>query len=134
MPSAREVWERAHERVREYDLEGFAEMFAADGVMEMPFAPEGISRRLVGREEIRRVLAPAARASREAGRRILGYSSVVVHQTTDPEVIVVEFDLDGEVTATGERYRYSYVQVVRVRGGEIVLLRDYIDPRVFARG
>lgn len=128
----REVWEEAHRYVRDYDLDGFAGMFAADGVMELPFAPPGVPRRLEGREQIRRILAPAGRASREAGRRILGYSSVVVHETADPEVIVVEFDLDGEVTDSGEQYQLSYIQVVRVRDGEIVFFRDYMNPQAMA--
>ena len=131
--SAREVWEQSHRHVQAYDLDGFADMFAPDGVLELPFAPAGVPRRLSGREEIRRFLAPAGRAARQAGRRIVGYSSVVVHETTDPEVIVAEFDLDGEVSATGETYQLSYIQVLRVRAGQIVSMRDYMDPRVFAR-
>lgn len=130
--SPRAVWERSHQHVQSYDLERFADMFAIDGVLELPFAPAGVPRRLDGREAIRRFLAPAGRAAREAGRRIVGYSSVVLHQSTDPEVVVAEFDLDG-VTATGETYRLSYIQVVRVRDGRIVHMRDYMDPRVFAR-
>ena len=37
--SRREVWEQAHEHVRVYDLDAFADMFAPDGVLELPFAP-----------------------------------------------------------------------------------------------
>jgi uncharacterized protein len=129
--SPREVWEQAHRHVRTYDLARFAEMFAENGVMEMPFAPHGVQRRLEGREAIRRALVPAAEAAKRAGRRIVSYSDVVIHETTDPEVIVVEFDLNGIIEPTAERYCYSYIQVMRARRGEIVLLRDYIDPRVF---
>ena len=129
----REVWEQAHQHVREYDLGAFADMFAPDGVLELPFAPPGIPRRLEGREAIRGFLAPAGEAARSAGRRINGYSSVVVHETTDPEVIIAEFDLDGEIVTTGETYQLSYIQVMMVRNGWIVWMRDYMDPRVFSR-
>jgi ketosteroid isomerase-like protein len=129
----REVWEQAHQHVRAYDLGAFADMFAPDGVLELPFAPPGIPRQLNGRESIREFLAPAGEAARSAGRRIKGYSSVVVHEATDPEVVIVEFDLDGEIVATGETYQLSYIQVLRVRNGRIVWMRDYMDPRVFAR-
>lgn len=57
----------------------------------------------------------------------------MVHETTDPEVIIVEFGLDGEIVSTGETYQLSYIQVVRVRNGRIVWMRDYMDPRVFSR-
>jgi ketosteroid isomerase-like protein len=128
-PSA--LWERAHELVQEYDLGAFADLFAADGVMEFPFAPPGTPRRLVGPQEIRATLVPAGERARQAGRRILRYSPVVVHETADPEVIVAEFDLHGE-TADGESYEISYVQVLRAREGRIVSLRDYIDYRALA--
>ena len=127
--STHTIWERAHEFVKAYDLGPFADMFAADGVMELPFAPHGVPRRLEGREAIRRFLIPAGEAAKRSGRRILGYSNVIVHETTDPDVIVVEFDLHG-ASDTGP-YQYAYIQVMRVRDGEIALLRDYIDPRVF---
>jgi len=42
-------------------------------------------------------------------------------------------DLDGEIAATGETYRLSYIQLLRVRNGQIAWMRDYMDPRVFAR-
>ena len=132
-PNPYDVWERAHRYVRAYDLDRFAESFSPDGVLELPFAPEGVPTRLCGREEIRRFLTPAGDAARAAGRRITGYRNIVVHEATDPEVVVVEFDLDGEIPATGEAYRLSYIQVLRVRSGEILHMRDDMDPRVFAR-
>lgn len=127
------MWEQAHQHVREYDLDAFADMFAPDGVLELPFAPSSIPRRLSGREAIRGFLAPAGEAARSAGRRIKEYSSVVVHETTDPEIIIAEFDLDGEIVGTGETYQLSYIQVLRARNGQIVWMRDYMDPRVFSR-
>lgn len=127
------MWEQAHQHVRVYDLDAFADLFAPDGVLELPFAPPGIPRRLNGREAIRDFLAPAGEAARRAGRRITGYSSVVVHEATDPEVVIAEFDLDGEIVATGETYQLSYIQVLRVRNGRIIWMRDYMDPRVFSR-
>jgi len=123
--SPREVFERAHVHVRDYDLERFADMFASDGTLEFPFAPEGTPRRLEGRDQIRRVMAVAGQRARQSGRRITHYDPVLVHETTDPEVIVVEFDLHGE-ESTGS-YTLSFIQVLRVRGGRIAEMRDYID-------
>jgi uncharacterized protein len=126
-PSPRDILERALDRVRAYDLDGFADLFVEDGVIEYPFAPSGALRRLQGREEIRRVLGEAAASPRRAGRRVTKIGSLVVHQTVDPDVIVAEFDLEGEIVATGQAYRLPYIQVLRVRDGRIVSLRDYID-------
>lgn len=126
----REVFELLHERVRDdYDMDGQADLYAQDGVLELPFALPVMPRRLRGREEIRGFLRAAGRRARQAGRRIVRYDPIVVHETADPEVIVAEFDLHGEVAGTGETYRLSFIQVLGVRGGEIVSMRDYFDPR-----
>ena len=137
--SPREIFERLHERVRDdYDMDGQADLYAPDGVLELPFAPPGVPHRIWGREEIRAFLGAAGQRARQAGRRIVRYDPVVVHETADPEVIVAEFDLHGEVAATGEAYRMPFVQVMRVRGGEIVSMRDYFAtetvPAVFGGG
>ena len=44
----RDVIARAHAFVRAYDLQ-FADCFAVDGVLELPFAPRGMPRRIEGR-------------------------------------------------------------------------------------
>jgi ketosteroid isomerase-like protein len=54
------------------------------------------------------------------------FRSIVVHETVDPEVIVAEFVVHG-VTA-GHPYQFSNLQVMTVRNGEIVSLRDYWNP------
>jgi ketosteroid isomerase-like protein len=121
------VWDEALRFVRERDLDGYAGMFAPDGVVELPFPLPGMPRRIEGRDEIRPVLAPVWRAQREGGRRIEKYEPVVLDETHDPEIIVIEFDLHG-VEASGTPYRLSYVHVVTVRDGRIAVLRDYVDP------
>ena len=71
-------------------------------------------------------MMPRARYLVESGLRIERFDSLVVHETTDPEVVIAEFDQDFAVG--GSTHRVSLVQVVRVRGGEITLFRDYVDP------
>jgi ketosteroid isomerase-like protein len=125
------VWEEALRFVRERDLDGYAETFAPDGVVELPFPLPGMPRRIEGRQEIRRVLAPVWRAAKESGRRIEGWDPVTVHPTDDPEVVVIEFELKG-VEASGTPYRMSYVHVVTVRDGHIAVMRDYVDTHPIA--
>jgi ketosteroid isomerase-like protein len=50
-----------------------------------------------------------------------------VHETHDPEVIVVEFEAVGVEGDGTTRYALPFIQVVRVRAGEIVEQRDYFD-------
>ncbi|WP_341868002.1 nuclear transport factor 2 family protein [Amycolatopsis circi] len=51
-----------------------------------------------------------------------------VHQTTDPEVSIAEFELAGIAVATQKPYRLRYVVVLTVRDGLIRRYRDYWSP------
>jgi uncharacterized protein len=130
--SPREVFARLHERVRDdYDMDGQADLYAIDGVLEMPFAPSGMPSSVRGREAIRTLLVAAGQQARQSFRRIVRYDPLVIHDTADPEVIIAEFDVHGEVTTTGAVYRIPFIQVLRVRDGEIVSMRDYFSSQVF---
>jgi ketosteroid isomerase-like protein len=51
----------------------------------------------------------------------------MLHETADPEVIIVEFDLHGELRGTGRTYQLPCVQVFRIRDGAVVWFRDYFS-------
>jgi ketosteroid isomerase-like protein len=53
-------------------------------------------------------------------------ADIVVHEATDPEVIVAEFRYVGSVG--GRSFQVPCVFVMRVRDGEIVESHDYISP------
>jgi ketosteroid isomerase-like protein len=121
----REVWEHlvSHQLTR--DIGGWLDCFAADGVMEWPFRLQDVPARLEGREAIRAAVEPVWQRAKQANRRITGHEHVVFHQTTDPEVAIVEFDIVGE-TARGP-FRQKVVYVLRVRSGRVLLLREFVD-------
>jgi len=52
----------------------------------------------------------------------------VMHQSVDPEVVIVEFEASGTVVATGAPYRMRYIAVITVRNNEIQRYRDYWSP------
>lgn len=109
-----------------------ADLYAADGVMEFPFAPGGAPRRIEGQEAIRRLLVALGERARAAGARIdQERSSLVVYETQDPEVVIVEIEAHGEA-ADGTAFVRPYIQVYRVRDGRIVSMRDYLAPDVGA--
>ena len=77
---------------------------------------------------------PETRAAAEAGprprRRV---ANVTIHETTDPEVIVAEFEYQGTDPVSGAPYALPAIFVLRVRDGEIVSSRDYHDHLASAR-
>lgn len=107
----------------------FADLFAPDGVLRFPFAPPGMPREIHGRE--------AVRASRhaEAGQRALFTMhgvDMLVRETDDPEVVVVEIEHHGHSHVLGAPYRFRALGVMRVRDGLIVSYDDYMDPIAMA--
>ena len=121
----REIWEHlvSHQVTR--DLDGWVDSFAADGVMEFPFRLKGVPPRLEGQHAIRATLGPVWERAKKTNRRITGHERVVFHETTDPEVAIVEFDIVGE-TARGP-FRQAVVYLLRARGGRVLLLREFVD-------
>jgi uncharacterized protein len=60
-------------------------------------------------------------------------ANITIHETADPEVIVAEFEYRGTVPATGEPFALPGIFVMRVRDGQIVTSRDYVDHLGLAR-
>jgi ketosteroid isomerase-like protein len=81
------------------------------------------------RDELREHFRPTE-ASVRLHRRA---ANITIHETTDPEVIVAEFEYQGTVADTGEPYVQPGIFVLRVRNGEIVSSRDYFDHLTAAR-
>ena len=129
------VFHRVHERVRAYDDGFLDEFFAEDGVLELPFAPAPMPKRIVGREAVRALLAPRYRALRATGQHIAGYRNVRVHETTNPEVIVAEFEALAVPRGAGQAPRAEplpFAIVYRISRGRILLQRDYFDSLAMA--
>jgi len=98
-----------------------AALYAPDAVAEQPLmAPR--PGRVSGRDQIRAHFAAAA-----AGPLRLRARRVVVHVTSDPEVVIAEFDYEVHHSITDRTMTAANVQVVRVRDGQIVETRDYHD-------
>lgn len=106
----------------------FVEMMAEDGVMEFPFAPPGQVRRLAGRAAVARHLASLAGLI-----EFEAMIDLVVHDTRDEGVVVLEFGCKGRGVQTGAPYDQRYVSIITVRDGHIVRYLDYWDPLVVLR-
>jgi ketosteroid isomerase-like protein len=126
--TSREVVERILRAGREMDTGAFVDLIAPDGWVEWPHRPPGMPGRLEGRERIREFMT--ARANGLV--RFDEYRDTVIHETTDPEVVIVEYDVHGTVVPTGAPLRQRVIAVLRVRDGLVVSYRDYLDSLVLA--
>jgi ketosteroid isomerase-like protein len=57
---------------------------------------------------------------------------LVVHETEDPELVVLSWDYEVTATTTGATATVANVQFLRVRDGLIVHSRDFHDHARFA--
>lgn len=124
---ARAVFDRFLSASVDNRWDDLADCYAEDVVVELPFTPPGAPRLTRGREELRSRFKAAG-----ALRRLVKADNVVVHETSDPAVLVTEFDLHNEWLADGSAFVSSYVMVLTVRDGEIVESRDYSDTAASA--
>jgi ketosteroid isomerase-like protein len=105
------------------DFDAYLELFHDEIVFEFPFAPPGRPHRVEGKSALREYL------DRYPGRiEFVRLRELVVHETTDPEVVVFEMGIDGRHKETGEPYEMGYVSVVTVHEGKILRYRDYWNP------
>jgi len=122
-----DVLVRRRQLILNGDADGFADLFAPDAVIESAFAgPPGTPARLKGREAIREY----SRHLMASPLRLEDLEVVELYQAQDPEVVIVEIWTKGTVTTTGRSFTATSIQILRIREGHIVLVRDFADPRV----
>ena len=101
----------------------FIEMMAEDFVMEFPYARPGMKARIESRDAVVAYLMTVAGAV-----SVDTVDNVVVHETADPEVVIVEFQAQGRALKVDEPYVQNYISVIRARGGRMIHYKDYWNP------
>lgn len=101
-----------------------ADLYAPDVRIENPWAPPGVPRVSTGREELR-----ARMAQTEQLWSFDSVQDVVVHETADPEVVVLEYRVNATINASPiAKASLGFVSVMRIVDGLIVTARDYSNP------
>jgi len=126
----REIFARMRQQWLSNAVDPMGSLLADNAVVETPFAPPGRPRRFEGREEFL-AFAQAGRAGLPV--RFEECREIAVHDTADPEVIVVEYELSGTVTTTGRRAAAPFIGVLRVRDGQVAGWREYQDAVAIAQ-
>lgn len=126
--SAREVFLALVNGVAEGRWDELPGLYAEQTHVVHPFDPLRAPA-LRTRDELREHFRPTD-ASPRLHRRP---ADITIHETTDPEVIIAEFEYQGTVADTGEQFAQPAIFVLRVRDGEIISSRDYFDHLTAAR-
>lgn len=126
MTTARDVFDN----FRGYVLgEPHPELWAPDVVIESPFAAGG-PHRYEGRDNF---LAATKTARETLPVRFDDMRNVLVHETTDPNKIIVEYELVGTLLTTGEQRSALFIAVMEIRDGLLTLWREYQNTLAIAQ-
>ncbi|WP_191254847.1 nuclear transport factor 2 family protein [Amycolatopsis oliviviridis] len=119
MTTPHDVFATLSERVTARNWEALFDLYAEDAVVENPQRPP-VPARFEGRETLRKNFGGGfnVRMSR---------ADVLIHGTTDPEVIIAEYRNVGEALDSGKSFDIANIQLLRVRDGLIAHSRDYHD-------
>ncbi|GIH97644.1 hypothetical protein Psi01_82740 [Planobispora siamensis] len=101
----------------------------ADVIVEMPFAAPGRPSRIEGRAA---VLAFIRAGHAELPFRFDDCRALAVHDTADPDTIVVEYELAATMTETGVSAAAPFIGVLTACGGRIARWREYQNPLAIA--
>ncbi|MFD8394290.1 nuclear transport factor 2 family protein [Streptomyces sp. NPDC059680] len=126
--SPREVFLALVNGVAEGRWKELPDLYAEQTHVVHPFDPLRAAA-LRTRDELREHFRPTDSGPRLHRRA----TNITIHETTDPEVIVAEFEYRGTVEETGEPFVLPGIFVLRVRDGEIISSRDYFDHVTAAR-
>ncbi len=121
--------ERIFALIDAQETDALLDEFADDVVMELPFAPGKMPKRYDGKAAAREFITSVRDA-------FSSFSMTVdaVHQTADPNVVVVEHHADGVVAANGRPYDNRYVTFVTFNdAGKVVHGREDYDAGVVVR-
>jgi ketosteroid isomerase-like protein len=117
MTTPREVFQQLMDGTADQKWDQLPDLYAEDVVITHPLST-GPDARIDGREKVREHYA------RMAGfGGAMHVEDVVVHETTDPEVVIAELTYRG--TVGGTEVTMAAIRVMRVRDGLIVSSRDY---------
>ncbi|RPF38376.1 nuclear transport factor 2 family protein [Streptomyces sp. TLI_185] len=126
--SPREVFLALVNGVAEGRWKDLPDLYAEQTHVVHPFDPLRAAA-LRTRDELREHFRPTGAGPRLHRRA----TNITIHETTDPEIIVAEFEYQGTVEDTGEPFALPGIFVLRVRDGEIISSRDYFDHVTAAR-
>jgi ketosteroid isomerase-like protein len=121
--SPRDVLRRWRQAVVDQSVDDLRDLYCADAVHTFPFTRPGLPSRLEGRDEIMDWVAEGWRTGPLKYER---YLTIAIHDTADPDTIVVEQDVAGVSATTGE-FTLPNIFVLTVRDGRIAELRDYVN-------
>jgi hypothetical protein len=98
--------------------------FADDAVLELPYAPAGTPREIVGRDAVIDYISLLA--------DYIPPSIFVGHQfdtlASDPGHVIAWYSANTQLLTTGRDYANTYLTEIKIRDGKVTLYKEFFDP------
>ena len=114
------------QHIREYfdliatgDVDALARYWHEEIVFEAPFSFTGKPSRTVGKQEV------YDRLSTSFGLVSMAFHITEIYELIDPDRFLVEYNSDGHLLGSGERYQNSYITLVEMQDGLISRFREF---------
>jgi uncharacterized protein len=104
------------------DGEHFFDIVAADAIYEVLYDVPGWPHVIRGRTDLM-----AAFAGYVDNVALQSADKLIVHETNDGHVVVIEYEVHGTILATGVKYDNRFCSIIRIENRKIAHWRDYMD-------
>ncbi len=105
------------------DVDALAQYWHDEIVFEAPFSFTGKPSRTAGKQEV------FNRLSTSYGLVSMAFHITEIYELINPDRFLVEYDSDGHMLGSGERYQNSYITLVEMRDGLISRFREFYDSQ-----
>lgn len=107
---------------------GLLDLMSEDAVMEFPYALPGGPKQVVGRLALEKHLRPI-----EGLFTVESLTGPVVHRTSNSNVFILEYSVDGRIVSNSLPYDQAYISVITIKDKKIVHFKDYWNPLITQR-
>ena len=104
------------------DGEHYFDTFADDAIFESRYRFPGWPVTIRGRANLMTNLSGYGKSI-----QLHSADGLVVHRSQDRRVVILEYEVHGEIVSSGARYDNGLISVVTIENRRIVRWRDYMD-------
>jgi ketosteroid isomerase-like protein len=104
------------------DGEHYFDLMAEDAIYESRYHYPGWPSTIQGRANLMASLSGYGRSI-----KLHSADALVVHRSVDSRIVILEYEVHGEILSTGEPYHNRLISVITIENRKIVCWRDYMD-------
>ena len=105
------------------DVDALSQYWHDEIVFEAPFSFTGKPSRTEGKQEV------YDRLSTSYGLVSMAFHITEIYELIDPDRFLMEYNSDGHMLGSGERYQNSYITLVEMQDGLISRFREFYDSQ-----